>query len=289
MFFIGLFFLIIMFLSIKDFFEKNNQNQLEKSTFLNESDQIKQTIALIKPEMLKNNEKNEKVVGADPEFVKKYGADVFEISKKLEQQDYSPIDGKRIAFLTFDDGPSKYTEDILKILKQRDVPATFFLVGNQITEYEDKVQKIYENGSALGNHTCSHNFSKLFKNKSPNLEVFKKEIVDTNNLIKKALKNDNFTTNVFRMPGGSKSWRNTSDVFDYLKEIKMASIDWNALNSDAEGRYKNSNELFERFKASVGDKEMVVSLMHEKPSTLESLPKVLDFLLEKGFTFKILI
>ena len=72
---------------------------------------------------------------------------------------------KKIIYLTFDDGPSyKVTNKVLDILKEKEVQATFFLIGNQIKDKEDVVKRIYEEGNGIGLHTYTHNFKKIYAN-----------------------------------------------------------------------------------------------------------------------------
>lgn len=66
-----------------------------------------------------------------------------------------PTDGGRVA-LTFDDGPTKYTEQILDILTARRVPATFFVCGSNAERYPEILKRIHLEGHVIGNHTFSH-------------------------------------------------------------------------------------------------------------------------------------
>ena len=65
---------------------------------------------------------------------------------------------KKIA-LTFDDGPAAYTREILKILEDNQIKATFFCIGKQIEKHSDTVKRIYEAGHHIGNHSYSHSVS----------------------------------------------------------------------------------------------------------------------------------
>ena len=63
---------------------------------------------------------------------------------------------KKMVALTYDDGPSVYTPTILKTLKKNDSVATFFVVGSRVSTYSKTVQKAYDNGCQIGNHTYDH-------------------------------------------------------------------------------------------------------------------------------------
>ena len=79
---------------------------------------------------------------------------------------------------------------------------------------------------------------------------------------------------------------------NYLEEKNMVSIDWNALNADAEGKRKNARELTEyAIKTSQG-KEIVVLLMHDtygKEETVKALPAIIKYFKDNGYAFKTLV
>ena len=87
------------------------------------------------------------------------------------------------------------------------------------------------------------------------------------------------------------SWKDMQPLDKYLEENNMVSIDWNALNADAEGRKKNADELAQyAIKTSEG-KEMVVLLMHDtygKEETVKALPQIIKYFKDNGYEFKTL-
>jgi peptidoglycan-N-acetylglucosamine deacetylase len=87
----------------------------------------------------------------------------------------------RVVALTFDDGPSEYTEEILKILRSQGAPATFFLLGQNAEQFPALVRQIYEGGHEIGNHSYSHQ-PFIFKS----LAFMKEEIEKTDQVIRKA-------------------------------------------------------------------------------------------------------
>ena len=101
-----------------------------------------------------------------------------------------------------------------------------------------------------------------------------------------------FSTRVIRCPGGHGSWKNMEPLDNYLEEKNMVSIDWNALNADAEGKRKNARELTEyAIKTSQG-KEIVVLLMHDtygKEETVKALPAIIKYFKDNGYAFKTLV
>ena len=100
-----------------------------------------------------------------------------------------------------------------------------------------------------------------------------------------------FSTRVLRCPGGYMSWKGMDELAAYLDENNKASIDWNALNADAEGGKKSAQQLVDyAIKTSKG-KEMVVLLMHDtygKEETAKALPHIIKYFKDNGYEFKTL-
>ena len=89
----------------------------------------------------------------------------MEVEEALAEEDSK--ENKKIAYLTFDDGPSRtVTPQILDILAKYDIKATFFVVGKYAEKNPDILRRIYEEGHVIGNHTYSHNYNYIYKNVS---------------------------------------------------------------------------------------------------------------------------
>ena len=114
---------------------------------------------------------------------------------------------------------------------------------------------------------------------------------EKNDKLLKSILGENFTTHVMRCPGGYMSWKGMEPLDRYLDENKLVSIDWNALNADAEGRKKNAQELADyAIKTSQG-KDIVVLLMHDtygKEETAKALPTIIKYFKDNGYEFKTL-
>lgn len=224
----------------------------------------------------------------------KYIYDALEVSKKLIKEDYSN-NGKKIVFLTFDDGASNtVTPKILKILDDYDVKATFFIMGQVLEEGGQNAKKLvkeeYDKGHAIGNHSYSHDYDILYPGRHLDLEGFKNDYNKNVQELKKILGED-FSTRVIRCPGGYMSWKGMDQLDDYLKENNMASIDWSALSGDAEGSKKDASQLLKNAVESSMNQEMVVLLMHDtygKEETANSLPKIIEYFKGHGYEFRTL-
>ncbi|QAA31602.1 polysaccharide deacetylase family protein [Clostridium manihotivorum] len=208
-------------------------------------------------------------------------------------------DGKKIAYLTFDDGPSTtVTPKILSTLKKYNINATFFLIGqniNQNPQSKELVNNIYNDGNSIGNHTYTHNLKKLYPNNRIDVDYFMGEVDKTNYTLREVLGN-NFRTRLLRLPGGymSRSYYhdpNLTELNKRLKEENLFSVDWNAYDFDAEGKKKNSKELLQMVKTSVGNNPKVIILMHDtygKEETANALPDIIEYLRSKNYEFKTL-
>ncbi|WDC83244.1 polysaccharide deacetylase family protein [Caloramator sp. mosi_1] len=82
----------------------------------------------------------------------------------------------KTVYLTFDDGPSyKITNQILDVLKQKEVKATFFLIGNKVEERKEVVKRIYYEGHSIGLHSYTHKMKQIYKSEDNFIEEMKKQ------------------------------------------------------------------------------------------------------------------
>jgi len=194
---------------------------------------------------------------------------------------------EKICYLTFDDGPTKeVTPAVLDALKAENVPATFFMLGRMIEKNPDIAKRVYEEGHLLANHTYSHQYGELYASG----ESFLNEVEKTTGLIREITGEEPFK--LIRFPGGGHNagtyGAQKQQYKLLLQENGYYFADWNSLNGDAEGQNRSAGELLARIKETSGVKNIVV-LMHDaatKKSTPEALPAIIQYLREKGYTFK---
>ncbi|MBW9154559.1 polysaccharide deacetylase family protein [Clostridium estertheticum] len=227
----------------------------------------------------------------------KYIYDAAKVSAILNYKGKN--DNQKIAFLTFDDGPSTtVTPKVLDILKENNVKATFFLVGQNIESNEkskELVKREFNEGHAIGNHTYNHNeHNSLFPNNKINVPIFMKDVKKNDDALKNILGQD-FSTRILRVPGGymSRAYYRDPNLPEFdakLKEKNIISIDWNAEIKDAEGKpNKTPHELLNVLKEEVGTQEKLVILMHDtygKMQTANALPQIIEYLKDKGYEFR---
>jgi len=188
----------------------------------------------------------------------------------------------KIVYLTFDDGPTKYTPKILEILAQHDVPATFFVVGN--TEYTHYIRDIAENSHAIGLHCYNHKFEQIYSSK----EAYFNDLKKIDDIV---YDHTGYRSMIIRFPGGSSIKRGTNKWFmkqlsSEVRERGYQYFDWNCDSGDANGTSSASVALtkIKSMEKEVGD--IVIVLMHDtKGITVEYLPAVIEHFKELGYTF----
>lgn len=200
---------------------------------------------------------------------------------------------QKVAFLTFDDGPSiTNTPKILDVLNSYNVKATFFIIGSQLDNEGCRMllKRIYNEGHAIGNHTYCHNYKYLYPNRYANASHIIQDLTKNEAAMQDVLGED-FHCSVVRLPGGYASWKNTKSLNEPFKECHVNYVDWNVLNGDAEGSNRNKSQLIARFNQTFKEQDTVVVLMHDtygKESTVEALPYIIEKLQSKGYNFGIL-
>lgn len=172
---------------------------------------------------------------------------------------------KPVVALTFDDGPSIYTEEILNTLKKYSSNATFFVLGNKIDNYSNIIIKMYENGNEIGNHSYNHRWlTKL------STEEQKEQINKTQEIVKKYT---GYTPIYMRPTYGS--------INQKLREnINLEVVLWNVDTKD--WKYKNVNTIVNNALTNVKDGSII--LMHDTHErTSEAIKILVPKLIEKGY------
>lgn len=194
---------------------------------------------------------------------------------------------QKIAYLTFDDGPSQaVTTLILDVLKEEDVKATFFVLGSNVKKNPDIVKRAYDEGHYIANHGYTHNYSKIYKDENEVLEEYNK----TEKQIQQAIGNSKYKSNLFRFPGGFEGGKYESikkKAGVLLNKKGISYIDWNVLSKDAEGA-NTKEKILKNIKKYTKDKGNIVVLMHDSSSkilTYETLKDVINFLRNEGYVF----
>lgn len=184
----------------------------------------------------------------------------------------SNITYDKVAYITIDDGPSKYTNQILDILDRNNVKATFFMINRNMNIYKDEVKMIQQEGHGVGFHSVSHNKEALYKTPQATLEEF-------------SICRDTFreitgeTSNLIRIPYGSKP-NTPEESYKILVENGFLIWDWNLDTKDWKSTTDNivSNVLL-----NGRNKNELVLLVHEKEQTVQALEGIIKILKERGY------
>ncbi len=207
-------------------------------------------------------------------------ADAQEIVK--DDSDKPPADegssDKKVAYLTFDDGPTQNTACILDILAKYDAKATFFLLEPQMRKYPEQLTQMCRAGHALGLHGVSHNHKKLYRSLDSVLD-------EMNTAQAKLQELTQVKSTLIRTPYGSKPYMKPA----YMEGVKAAGYivwDWNV---DSRDWYYKDARLVDTTIEQIKDLEKSninpVILFHDRGKTAEFLPQVLEYLVNNNYKF----
>ena len=181
-------------------------------------------------------------------------------------------------YLTFDDGPSEYTDDILDILNQYGVKATFFVIGKEDAHSKEMMQRIVEEGHTLGMHSYSHRYQELYES----LESFSADFEKQQDYLYEVT---GVRSTVYRFPGGSSNQVSAvpmDELFSYLQNKGVTYYDWNVSAQDATSGQQTVQEILENCTESIPERDTSIILMHDaagKHTTVEALPMLIEKLL----------
>lgn len=188
--------------------------------------------------------------------------------------------GKKV-YLTFDDGPSSNTDQILDILKDYDVKATFFVVGKTDERSVKAYQRIVEEGHTLAMHSYSHKYDEIYESK----EAFAR---DLNSLQEYLYETTGVWPRIYRFPGGSSNTVSKVDMqelIEYLTDIGITYFDWNVASGDAVSRTLPAETIVNNCLSGIEKQKESVILMHDasnKGTTIEALPQIIEAIQEQG-------
>jgi len=207
--------------------------------------------------------------------------DVLEFVKELEQMETT---NQKVAYLTFDDGPSIYTDDLLDVLAQYQVPGIFFVLGKQleyVPEADLILNRMIEEGHHIALHTMTHDKDALYySEKSPN--VFKEEMFELKEKIKEKTGHE---TNLCRAPFGKERHFKLAH-HKVVEDAGLYCVDWHVDSKDWEKT--NAGQVYDevlRQLEQVEEQGEIVLLFHEYQRTVDVLPLVIELLKERGYGF----
>ena len=184
-------------------------------------------------------------------------------------------------YLTFDDGPSQNTDEILDILKEYDVKATFFVVGKTDERSVQAYQRIVAEGHTLAMHSYSHKYDEIYESKESYVE-------DLTKLQDYLYQITGILPRFYRFPGGSSNTVSKVDIQEliaYLNENGITYFDWNIASGDAVSTPLSAEVIVENCVTKLDSTNECMILMHdatEKETTVEALPEIIRTIQDRG-------
>lgn len=193
-------------------------------------------------------------------------------------------EGRKVVYLTFDDGPSANTGRILDILAKYDIKATFFTVGKEDEASKRLYNRIVDEGHSIGMHSFSHEYNKIYSN----LDSFEEDFNNIYNYIREVTGKE---CTLFRFPGGSSNSVNINlkkSIIEFLDEKNIRYFDWNVSTRDAEGGVLSTDVIVDNFFKGIEKKDLCMVLMHDADNlttTVDALSVIIERLIEMDAVF----
>ena len=191
--------------------------------------------------------------------------------------------GDKVVYLTFDDGPGPYTQELLDVLAKYNVKATFF-VTNSNSKYQDMIYQEYAAGHAIGIHTYCHDYDKIYASEDAYFE-------DLQAMQDVIVAQTGQSTSIIRFPGGSSN--TVSDITPGLMTTLSQEVqnrgyqyfDWNVSSGDA-GETTSTDKVVENVISGIKSHNVSVVLQHDiKEFSVEAVEKIIQWGLDNGYTF----
>ena len=216
-------------------------------------------------------------------------------NKKINYPQITQIKAKNInpsiisdktIYLTFDDGPSYLTENILDILKTENIPATFFLTSRQIDKYSDVVKRMQEENHTVAIHTSTHIYNYIYASEANYFS-------DLNKIRMQIFNITGHKSRIIRLPGGSSNTVSKkynpgiiTRITNKLKENNFYYFDWNIDSNDAAGK-QTKESIYYNVTNKIHSGTNIV-LMHDsatKKTTVDALQSIIKYAKANGYTF----
>ena len=204
---------------------------------------------------------------------------------KTSESKTTTSNGKSIAYLTFDDGPSSITNSVLDILKKYNVKATFFVI-NSGSYNKTTLQREVNEGHTIGLHAYDHNYAIAYKDDNSYLDGIDK-------LRAKVKADTGFDSHYIRFPGGSSntiSKRYSKGIMSRItktaKQRGYKYYDWNVDDDDA-GRARTADDCYNNVVKELSPNRSNIVLMHDfgtNKKILEALPRIIEYCQKNGYT-----
>ena len=205
-----------------------------------------------------------------------------EVARKKAVAKQNKIDQQEnVIYLTFDDGPSNFSDQLIDILDDYQMTATFFMLGPKIKEYPEVVKRMHKEGFGLGLHSITHDVGKIYSSQSAPSE----EMIENREIL------ENITgvrSDIIRLPYGSIPYL-TEGMRYVLDQNAFKVWDWNVDSRD----WKLKDERYvqhtiQEIQKKKQEGETPIVLLHDKQETMKYLPELLSYIKGQGYKTKVL-
>lgn len=245
--------------------------------------QIQELYTLRETENLRNYEEaeaaSEAVSVSAPEAVAASGTLETGILEDDVEETAEAAETVREIHLTFDDGPSVYTDEILDILAEYQVKATFFVTGKEDEHSREMYRRIVREGHTLGMHSYSHKYKEIYASE----ESFLSDLEKLQDYLY-GLTGER--PMLYRFPGGSSNQVSSvpmRELIGLLDERGIQYHDWNVSSGDASSGYISADRIVQNCTQQLEGCHEATILMHDaadKRTTVEALPVLIGKILE---------
>lgn len=258
---------------------KVEQNENQTVSVWNEIYSI-ELMAIMENNMVQEEEGSSQTSTEElPDYTKLYPElyTVYDIPKEMDKD-------MKIAYLTFDDGPSENTFEVLDVLEELDVQATFFVVGSSISKKgEICLKRMVNEGHTIGIHTYSHLCNEIYCSVERFLEDF-------NTVYQQIYDITGERVNIYRFPWGSNNEYSKGIKDALLEEMERRGFtcyDWNVSADDSIGK-PSSYSILQNIKKDLSRENHPIILMHDSTIndlTVKTLPKIIQMIGEMNYEF----
>lgn len=208
-----------------------------------------------------------------------------ELKKEQEKNEEENANG--VIYLTFDDGPTVTTSNILSILEKKNIKATFFVL-HYTDKYEDTIKREYKAGHTVALHGYTHTYSEVYNSIDNCMNNFYK-------IQEQVKQTTGQTSNIIRFIGGSSNSISKKYCSGIMTDATQRVInegfryfDWN-VDSDDAGKAKTSDDVYYNVINGIQKYKRSVVLMHDfagNEKTVAALERIIDYGLENGYVFR---
>lgn len=268
------------------YFDNKLDKEKEERNKYNEEYQEKKKELETKETELDNTVKELASFDGLKEKVESLRKEYFAKIKELEDAILAGKSKKKIAYLTFDDGPYYNTQKVFQILDRYNVKATFFTTNingeycfdNRSVKCWPTYKQYIEKGHTLANHTYTH---AIWRGLYTSPDSFMTAVINQEKLIKE--KTGGYVTNIVRFPGGSvTAGSKKADIVKKLKARGYGWVDWTAEDGDG-GDLRSTEQAWRNLKGGINEPIEVILLHDYNSITTNMLPDIIEYLQKEGY------